>query len=206
MKSKFISFEGIDGSGKTTQINWLSRWFDKKNIPYTVLREPGGAFLCEKIRELLLDSNIEVSSRSETLLFMAARAQLIEEIIKPDMKDGKFIICDRFIDSTIAYQGYGRKLDLDVIRNMNKFSTENITPDITFLMNIDVQSSIKRRIGSDIDRMEAAGDNFLSIVREGYIKICNDNSDRCHIIDAEMDEESIFNNIKQILLKKIKGI
>ena len=91
MENKFISFEGIDGSGKTTQINKLSRWLENKSIPHTVLREPGGAFLCERIRELLLDKNIEINSRSETLLFMAARAQLIEEVIKPDLKDGKLL-------------------------------------------------------------------------------------------------------------------
>ena len=206
MENKFISFEGIDGSGKTTQINKLSRWFESKSIPHTVLREPGGAFLCERIRELLLDKNIEINSRSETLLFMAARAQLIEEVIKPDLKDGKFIICDRFIDSTLAYQGYGRKLNLDVINNMNRFSTENISPDITFLMDIDLETSIRRRIGENVDRMESEGDKFLSVVRKGYIEICNNNSNRCHIINAEGDENVVFDKIKKILSEIIKGI
>ena len=205
MENKFISFEGIDGSGKTTQINKLSRWLENKSIPHTVLREPGGAFLCERIRELLLDKNIEINSRSETLLFMAARAQLIEEVIKPDLKDGKFIICDRFIDSTLAYQGYGRKLNLDVINNMNRFSTENISPDITFLMDIDLKTSIQRRIGENVDRMESEGDKFLSVVRKGYIEICNNNSNRCHIINAEGDEDVVFGKIKKILSEIIKG-
>ena len=206
MENKFISFEGIDGSGKTTQINKLSRWFEEKAIPHTVLREPGGAFLCERIRDLLLDKNIEINSRSETLLFMAARAQLIEEIIKPDLSNDKFIICDRFIDSTLAYQGYGRKLDLNVINNMNKFSTDNITPDITFLMDVDLETSIKRRMGNDIDRMELAGDEFLSQVRDGYYKICQNNSNRCHIINATKKEDIIFNEIKNLISELNKGI
>ena len=206
MENKFISIEGIDGSGKTTQINKLSRWLENKSIPHTVLREPGGAFLCERIRELLLDKNIEINSRSETLLFMAARAQLIEEVIKPDLKDGKFIICDRFIDSTLAYQGYGRKVNLDIINNINRFSTENISPDITFLMDIDLKTSIQRRIGENVDRIESEGDKFLSVVRKGYIEICNNNLNRCHIINAEGDENVVFDKIKKILSEIIKGI
>ena len=204
--NNFISFEGIDGSGKTTQINRLSAWLENKNIPHTVLREPGGTFLSERIRELLLDNNIDINPYSETLLFMAARSQLIDEIIKPDLDSGKFVICDRFVDSTVAYQSFGRKLNIDDINSMNIFSTTNLYPQLTYLLDIDVNTSINRRIGSKSDRMESAGKDFLLDVRKGYLNISKENSDRCYIINADKDEDEIFTEIINKFTEVYKGV
>ena len=204
--NNFISFEGIDGSGKTTQINRLSEWLEGKNIAHTILREPGGTFLSERVRDLLLNVNIDIDPNAETLLFMAARSQLIEEIIKPDLDIGKFVICDRFFDSTLAYQGYGRKLSIDDINSMNNFSTNNLYPQITFLMDIDIHTSFKRRVDLEVDRMESEGKDFLSKVRDGYLEICKENPQRCHIIDATKNEDEIFKDILNKFLEVYKGV
>ena len=204
--NNFISFEGIDGSGKTTQIDRLSDWLESKDIEHTILREPGGTFLSERIRDLLLNINIDINPNSETLLFMAARSQLIEEVIKPDLDSGKFVICDRFVDSTVAYQSYGRKLKIEDINLMNIFSTTNLYPQITFLMDIDVDTSFDRRLGVEADRMESVGKDFLSNVRKGYLEICKNNSHRCHIIDAKKNEDEIFSEILNKFSKVYKGV
>ena len=136
MTGKLISFEGIDGSGKSTQIQMLENEFNKFNIDYKTFREPGGTILSEKIREILLDKkHIDFIPMAESLLFAAARAQLTVEQIKPALMENKIVICDRFIDSTIAYQGYGRGLDIQNLEQINNIATEGIHPDITFILD-----------------------------------------------------------------------
>ena len=196
MTSRLISFEGIDGSGKSTQINLLSEWLTEKNIEFIIVREPGGTSISEGIRDILLDKqNLHLCNESESFLFLSARAQLINEVIKPTLEDGKFVICDRFIDSTLAYQGYGRGLDLARLEAMNDMAIGGCVLGQTFLLDMDIENSIKRRSGNEDDRMELAGINFMRKVREGYIQLSTQFSNRIRLLDSTEDRNSIFNKI-----------
>jgi len=197
MTSRLISFEGIDGSGKSTQINLLSDWFSEKNIEFEIVREPGGTSISERIREILLDKkNLSLSSESESFLFLAARAQLVSKVIRPTLKSGKFVICDRFIDSTLAYQGYGRGMDISQLEAMNNMATGECVPGQTFLLDVDIENSIQRRCGNEDDRMESAGADFLNKVREGYIQLSTQFSNRIILLDSTEDKIAIFKKIK----------
>jgi dTMP kinase len=196
MTSRLISFEGIDGSGKSTQINLLSEWLSEKNIEFIIVREPGGTSISEGIRDILLDKqNLHLCSESESFLFLSARAQLINEVIKPTLEDGLFVICDRFIDSTLAYQGYGRGLDLVRLEAMNDMAIGGCVLEQTFLLDVDIENSIKRRSGDEDDRMESAGINFMRKVRDGYIQLSTQFSNRITLLDITEDRDSIFNKI-----------
>ena len=198
MKS-FISFEGIDGCGKSTQIKLLSDILSNKNINNIVIREPGDTLVSDKIRSILLDNHNNIGSISETLLFLSARSQLIDERIIPFYKEDNVILCDRFIDSTVAYQGYGRNLDIDMINKLNMFATKNINPDITFILDIDCRIAYDRLKKHNLDRMEASGIDFLEMVSDGYKKIASINKDRCIIIDCNnKDILTIHNEIVRI--------
>ena len=197
---KLISFEGIDGSGKSTQIKSLQLKFDTLGIKYQTFREPGGTPLSEKIRDILLDKeNIAMSSISEGLLFAAARAQLVEEHIKPNLNNGKVVICDRFIDSTIAYQGYGRGLDVDILKNINEIATNGLVPDITFVLDIDPDSALKRIGSEDVDRMESVGIDFFRKIRKGYYEMIDKSPERFFLIDADQSSENVSFDINKII-------
>jgi len=196
MTSRLISFEGIDGSGKSTQINLLSDWLAEKNIEFVIVREPGGTSISEGIRDILLDKkNLQLCSESESFLFLSARAQLVSEVIRPALKSGEFVICDRFIDSTMAYQGYGRGMDLSQLEGMNNMAIGECVPGQTFLLDLDIENSIQRRTDSEDDRMESAGVNFLSKVRDGYIELSSQYSNRITLLDSTEDNGSIFKKI-----------
>ncbi len=196
MTSRLISFEGIDGSGKSSQINLLSEWLSEKNIDFVIVREPGGTSISERIRDILLDEqNIQLCSASESFLFLSARAQLVSEIIKPALQGGRFVICDRFTDSTLAYQGYGRGMDLFQLEAMNNMAIGECVPGQTFLLDVDIENSIQRRTDSEDDRMESAGIEFLRKVREGYIKLSSQFSNRITLLDSTEDKGSIFKKI-----------
>ena len=206
MKGKFIVFEGIDGSGKTTQINELSKWLSgtdliPKNNQLVITREPGGTKLGESIRSLLLDSSLEKSpdSITELLLYAADRAQHVNEIIRPSLKNGDWVISDRFSASTLAYQGYGRKLDIKLIKNLENIATQGISPDITFLLEIPVEESIKRRVSKKDDRIEREGKDFLSNVSLGFKALSNDN--KWKKISAIKSKEEIISEIKTEIKK-----
>ena len=143
----FITFEGIDGSGKSTQIQLLKEMLEKRNHVVTILREPGGNILSEQIRQLLLDSKEQVDPRCELLLFTAARAQLVGSVIRPALEAGNIVICDRYIDSSVAYQGYGRGLSIESIESINDFATAGLIPDITFIFDLSVLDTL---INADI--------------------------------------------------------
>ncbi len=202
---KLITFEGIDGSGKSTQIQLLEAEFEKLGISYKTFREPGGTKLSEKIRTILLDKeNIELYSNAESLLFAAARAQLTAEQIKPAITKGEFVICDRFTDSTIAYQGYGRGLNINNLELINTIATDGLIPDITFILDIDPQKATERLKTVNPDRMEAAGIDFFKNIRQGYCQIREQNKSRCIVINGEKPQKDISKEIHHIIMKRFK--
>lgn len=184
MINNFITFEGIDGSGKTTQIELLSKYLSNKNIENNIIREPGGTNISENIRGILLDKKNNISFESETLLFAAARSQLVNEIIEPKLTKNIVVLCDRYIDSTLAYQGYGRGVDKDLIIKINKFATNNLLPKITLIFDLDSKEAKERLKQKNVDRMELLDIEFYDKVRNGYLEIAKLNKDRCYIIDC----------------------
>jgi len=189
---KIISFEGIEGVGKSTQINLLKDYLESKGLTVIVLREPGSTITGESIRSILLDSNENLSEESELLLMFAARAQLISEKVLNSNED--VILFDRFYDASIAYQGFGRGLSINFIKNLIDF-TKCPTPDLTFLLDISVQDGFERKIADIKDRIESSGDEFFNKVRNGYLEIANDQPGRIKIIDAMDSIESIYEKI-----------
>ena len=194
-KGLFITFEGIDGCGKTTQIELLKDYFEQKGYTVLLTREPGAKGLGEKFREILLNYDGEVSSNCESFLFLADRAQHIDTIIKPAIEKGYIVLCDRHTDSTVAYQGYGRMLDLKQIHDLNKIATNGIKPDRTFILDIDVETSFER-IGKSRDRMENAGIEFFKRVRNGYLEISRQEPERVKLLYGK---DTISNIHKQII-------
>ena len=201
MQGKFIVIEGIDGSGKTTQIHELSKWINRselipKNNQLIITREPGGTLLGQSIRSLLLDTSKEKSpdSITELLLYAADRAQHVNEVIRPSLNKGDWVISDRFTGSTIAYQGYGRKLNIKLIKELEMIATQGISPDITFLLDIPVDESIKRRISRKEDRIEQEGKLFLSNVSLGFKELSKDN--KWKKISAIKSENEIMHEIQ----------
>ena len=210
MKGKFIVFEGIDGSGKTTQINQLSKWLIgtdliPENNKLVITREPGGTKLGKSIRSLLLDTSREKSpgSITELLLYAADRSQHVNEIIRPTLDKGDWVISDRFCGSTLAYQGYGRKLDINLIKDLEAIATQGIAPDITFLLDIPIEESIRRRMNRKDDRIEKEGREFLSNVSLGFQALSEDSNWKK--ISATNSEEKIISEIKSEIKKLIKN-
>ena len=170
----FVTFEGIDGCGKTTQVTALRDSLEAKGARVIVIREPGATFIGEKIRSILLDNaNSGMSSETEVLLYEAARAQIVSEVIRPALLAGKVVICDRFYDSSVAYQGYARGLPLESIDSLNQFATGGLEPDLTFLLDLPAEAALERmnvRVGSH-DRLEIEGLGFMEKVRAGYLEL-----------------------------------
>ncbi len=209
MKGKFIVFEGIDGSGKTTQIKELSKWLNEtdlipENNQLVITREPGGTQLGHSIRSLLLNTSEETSPDpiTELLLYAADRAQHVNKIIRPSLNKGDWVISDRFCGSTLAYQGYGRKLDIQLIKDLETIATQGIYPDITFLLDIPVEESIKRRINTKDDRMEKEGREFLLNVSLGFKTLSEES--KWKKISAIYSKENIFAEIKSEIIKLAK--
>jgi len=196
-KGLFITFEGADGCGKTTQINLLKEYLENKGYEVLLTREPGGVGLGVKIREILLNYDGEVSSKAEAFLFLADRAQNIDVIVNPAIEAGKIILCDRHTDSTVAYQGYGRGVNLEQIKMLNNLATGGLKPDLTYVFDIDVETSSKR-VGKVKDRMESAGVEFHNRVREGYLTLADDEPDRVKVINAVDSIENIFEQVKEV--------
>lgn len=190
-----ISFEGIDGCGKTTQIMLLSERLKRENIPVEVLREPGGTGLSEKIREILLNPDVEMNSVTELLLFSAARSELVSQRVKPLLAHNTIVILDRFFDSTVAYQGFGRgSLPIDQIHKINSIAAHGLKPDITFYLDIDVESAAKRRESQQSDRMEKSGHAFYERVRDGFRHFAAQEK-RFVMLDALQAPEEIHSRI-----------
>lgn len=197
-KGLFITFEGADGCGKTTQLNLLTEYLKKQGYDVVVTREPGAKGLGEKIREILLNYDGVVSDRCEAFLFLADRAQNIDVIVNPAVSEGKIVLCDRHIDSTLAYQGYGRGQDIERINNLNNIATNGRKPDLTFVFDIDVETS-QKRVGSNKDRMERAGIDFHNRVRNGYLELAKNEPERIRVIDATKSIEDIQFEVRNIL-------
>lgn len=194
----FISFEGIDGSGKSTQIKLLSKKLTENNILYKIYREPGGNEVSEKIRDILLDKNLSISDESETMLFLAARGELFSKNIQKKINQGVLVICDRYIDSTVAYQGYGKKMNLELINLCNEFVSKKIKPQLTIFLDIDYKSSISR-MGIEKDRMENNSKVFFNNVINGYKVLSQNEPNRFFVVDAKLSEGSIH----EIIWKKV---
>ena len=189
---KIISFEGIEGVGKTTQINLLKEYLENKGFTVQVLREPGSTNTGEKIRDILLNSDDDISNETELLLMFAARSELICQKIKNTSCD--FLLLDRFFDASIAYQGYGRKLSIEFIKSLISFIDCPI-PDKSILLDISVNDGFSRKSNDIKDRIESAGNNFFNNVRDGYLKIAEESPDRFLVIDASNEINIIHKEI-----------
>ncbi len=195
-KGLFITFEGIDGCGKSTQLSLLKEEFVKEGVEFIEVREPGGTAVGEKIRTILLDKkNDSMTRMAELLLFEAARAQITEEVIVPALQRGVTVICDRFYDSTSAYQGYANKMGRDLTDFLNLKATNDTSPDITFLLDIDPMTAYERRSGrGEEDRIELLGLSYQEKVREGYLELAK-SEERIMVIDASAAPDVIYKEI-----------
>ena len=206
MKGIFISFEGIDGCGKSTQCEMLKDYLTEYGKEFIFVREPGGTEIGERIREILLDKkNTQMTARTELLLFEAARAQITDEVIKPALEDGKIVICDRFFDSSSAYQGMARGMGMDFVANLNMATTGGLKPDVTFFFDISAEEALVRRgkRGEASDRIELAGLKFQEDVRQGYLELAKNSGGRIVTIDAKLGIDEIFEQVKGALEGKI---
>lgn len=205
--SLFITFEGVEGSGKTTQIQHLKRYLARKGFSCKVTREPGGPPISEKIRKILLDpDHRDLVPFSELLLYEAARAQHIHEVIKPLLKQGVAVLCDRFNDATLAYQGYGRRLDQDLIAKLNRLASQDLKPDLTFLLDCPSDLGLKRALERNRTlknereaRFEKEKLQFHQRVRKGYLAIARKEPHRVKVIDTRAGEEKVFKKIREIV-------
>ena len=193
--AKFITFEGIDGCGKSTQARLLLEYMNNSGVETILVREPGGTNISESIREILLhSSSSQMGDRTESLLMTASRAQLTQEIIVPNMDKGKFVIADRYSDSTLAYQGGGRNLDIEWLIELNNYATFTLLPDITFFVDIRPEEAI-RRLDSDKDRIEGEGIEFQTLVRKTYQILAEKFNDRYVIIDGYAEKGDIHKKV-----------
>jgi dTMP kinase len=206
MSGKLIVFEGVEGCGKTTQIQLCFQWLESLNIPVLLTREPGGTELGKDLRALLLEKSPSkpVEEVTELLLYAADRAQHIQEELKPNLATGKFILCDRYTDSTIAYQGYGRGLDMSLINNLNQIATGGLTSDITIWLDVDVEVGLSRKRGqAKLDRIEQETMDFHRRVQQGYTKLAASNSSRIVRIDGNNSQDIVQKNIQDILQQRL---
>lgn len=197
-KGLFITLEGADGCGKTTQLNLLKEYLTSRGYEIVVTREPGGKGLGEKLREILLNYDGEVSDRCEAFLYLADRAQNIDTIIKPAINSGKIVLCDRHTDSSVAYQGYGREQNIDNINMLNELAVNGVHPDLTIVFDIDTETSMAR-VGAEKDRLESAGIEFHKRVRNGYLEIAKKNQQRIKVVDASQTIEDVQRDVIKII-------
>lgn len=194
----FIVFEGIDGAGKSLQIDNTKKWLLNKGLGVTITREPGGTAIGAKIRSLLLDpENQAMDTVTELMLYAADRAQHIAEVILPAIEEGKIVLCDRFTLSTLAYQGYGRGLDINLIHHLNHTATGGLTPELTLVLDIDPQTArarIAHNRGSAPDRLEQEKEDFFAKVRQGYLAAADD--EKIVLIDGSKEPQEVFAQIK----------
>lgn len=201
----FITFEGPDGSGKTTQVAPLSEFLTRLGFQVLITREPGGTVIGDQIRQVLADlKNTGMHPRSETLLFLAARAQLVEQVIKPHLAEGHVVLCDRYADSTMAYQGYGHQNDLDQISSLINFATGGLKPDLTLLLDVGAEAGLKRKVeGNEWNRLDAYSLEFHQRVRNGYAELARAEPERWYVIDADQPADRVQETIRQVVQSRL---
>lgn len=204
MKGKFITFEGCDGCGKSTQLKMLSNYLTENGIPHVFTREPGGGKISEAIREILLNGkNAEMTDECEALLYSASRVQHLHDKVAPALAEGKLVICDRYVDSSLAYQAYGRGLGEDFIRKINAYALENYLPDATVFIDLTPADAFKRKHGADEnDRLEQAGMRFHERVYEGFDLVAKAEPNRFIRIDGKQTPQQIFEQVISALKEK----
>jgi dTMP kinase len=200
----FITLEGPEGSGKTSHIPYLVEYLREKGHIVFPTREPGGTTISEQIRDILHDlKNAEMHPRTETLLYQAARAQIVEQVIKPRLAVGEIVISDRYYDSTIAYQGYGHQQNLDEVRALVKYATGGLTPDLTILLDLDVEIGLKRKTQNEMEwnRMDAYTVEFHQRVRRGYLELVKQEPQRWVVVNSDQKWDDVQAELKRVILK-----
>jgi dTMP kinase len=204
----FITLEGSEGSGKTSQIPALLEYLRQQNLPIFATREPGGTPISNAVREILMGmENKAMHARTEILLFCASRAQLVEEVIRPKLAAGEIVLCDRYADSTLAYQGYGRGVDLDWLRRLLDFATGSLKPDLTLLLDVDVEEGLRRKRSSrEWNRLDAEEVVFYQKVRQGYLSMAAAEPQRWVVIDAGQPRLQVQQAMRQAILERLKRV
>ena len=207
MKSLFITFEGPEGAGKTTIVKMIEQYFIDKKIPFLSTREPGGIRISESIREIILSpEHTEMDSRTEALLYAASRRQHLIEKVIPALEEGKVVLCDRFIDSSLAYQGVGRNLGIEEVREINEFAINGTMPDMTIFFDLDPSIGLRRVHEAEqreINRLDLENIEFHQRVYEGYLKVIENDRKRFYLLDASKSIEEVYNQALQAIEKKI---
>lgn len=204
----FVTFEGPEGSGKTTQIRLLGDWLREQGLDVLITREPGGTAIGDRIRAILLDpAHKAMCPEAEALLFSAARAQIVREVIRPHLDRGGWVLCDRYADSTLAYQGYGRGLDLEMLRTITAFATDGLWPDVTVYLDLPVEEGLRRRQqaeGIEWNRLDAEQLAFHRRVREGYLEMAAADPQRWLVLDARQPIEAVQKAIRERLAARLR--
>ena len=199
MEAKFITLEGIEGSGKTSSIKSITDILDNKNTNYVITREPGGSSIGNELRSILLDPNTEISSEVELMLMLADRKDHVEKVVLPNLEAGNWVISDRFMDSSFAYQGGGRGLDKETINTFSK-NLKFPIPDLTLLFDVPVETSLSRvKVRGKLDRFEQEDVVFHNRIREAYLKLAKENISRIKIVDSSQEIERMLKNVEQII-------
>ena len=203
----FITLEGPDGSGKTSHVKPLAEWLKGLGHHVHTAREPGGTDISEQIRNVLHDlKNTEMHPHTETLLYQAARAQIVEQVLRPKLAEGWIVLCDRFADSTLAYQGYGHRQGLEDVRALVHYATGGLLPDLTLLLDVDAETGLRRRqtSGGEWNRLDAYDLEFHRRVRAGYLELVQQAPDRWVVVDATLPWEQVQQALRQVILKRIQ--
>jgi len=201
-KGFFITFEGADGCGKSTQIELAAKFLKENNIEFIQTRDPGGTALGNKIRNILLNYDGNIAPLCELFLYFADRAQHVEEKLLPALNEGKIILCDRYVDSTMAYQGYARGLGAEKILELNQVAAKSLMPDLTFVFDVSTEIAAKR-VGNEKDRLESEGKEFHQKVRAGYLELAEKFPERIVVVDANKNIKEVQQNVINILKKKL---
>lgn len=193
-RGRLITIEGLDGAGKTTQARGLAQELEARGVPVRLLREPGGVEVSERIRSLVVDPALAVTARAEALLYAAARAQLVEELVEPLLEEGTWVVLDRFVDSSLAYQGGGRGLGVEAVRAVNDFATGGLTPDRTVLLRVDRGTGRARQSqrGNEPDRLEREDESFFAAIERAYEELAAAEPERVRVVDASGHPEGVL--------------
>ena len=204
--SLFITFEGPDGSGKTTQAQMLAEYLQRRGMAVLHTREPGGTAISEQIRDVILSTrNQSIQHETEALLFSAARAQIVSELIRPALAAGKIVVCDRYADSTMAYQGYGLGLDLEALRAITRFATGGLVPDMTFYIDVPAEIGLTRRQRGETNRLDQKDLAYHARVREGFLKMAKEEPQRWIVVDGTQPVDQVQQEIRKKLEEKLEG-